>query len=61
MGSIEGGQMVKKCSNCYWGQERSEEPKHFGCYVGKKWRRWIPKKDIDIPRECETWKEGSRC
>jgi len=49
--------MVKKCSNCYWGQERKEEPKHFGCYGGEKWRKWIPRKDVDTPRECEDWKE----
>jgi len=56
---VEKDRMVKKCSNCYWGQGRKEEPKHFGCYVDEKWRKWIPKKDVDIPRECENWKEKS--
>jgi len=48
--------MVKKCSNCYWGQERGEEPNHFGCYADSKWKKWVPKKEVDIPRECKGWK-----
>lgn len=60
--------MIKKCSNCYWCQEKEHTPNlkqestvriesHIGCYVGNKWRKWISKKKIDIPNECPDWKE----
>jgi hypothetical protein len=45
--------MVKTCNNCYWLHE--SEP-HIGCYHGSKWRKWIPKKDLDVPRLCGAWK-----
>lgn len=53
-------QVVKKCSNCYWCQEQefvSGDGSHMGCYEGGKWRRWIPKKKVDIPNECPNWKD----
>lgn len=59
--------MVKKCSNCYWCQEKDyahnlgdkdvEIKKHIGCYAGGKWRKWISKRQVDIPNDCPVWKE----
>jgi len=48
--------MVKKCSLCYWGQERKEAPTHFGCFSKGKWKRWILKKQVDIPNDCPDFK-----
>jgi len=49
---------VKKCSNCYWCQKLGGSP-HTGCYKGGQWIKWIPKKKVDIPNECPSWKEKS--
>lgn len=49
--------MIKKCSNCYWRQEKEGLSGHIGCYVGGKWRKWISKKKTDIPSDCPDWKE----
>jgi len=55
--------LIKKCSNCYWCQEKEYGHEvlrigtHVGCYAGGKWRKWISKKKIDIPNECLDWKE----
>ena len=46
--------MVPKCSNCFWAQ--SSGP-HNGCYFDGKWRKWIPKKEYDIPRDCQQHKK----
>jgi len=48
--------MVKKCSNCYWRHKKENAP-HIGCYAEGKWRKWIPKKQVDIPNDCPDWKE----
>ncbi len=51
--------LVHKCNNCYWGQERKQPPYHFGCYFDSKWRKWVPKKNVDIPNSCPDWKEAN--
>lgn len=52
------GEMTKKCSNCYWCHQEEYNP-HTGCYAGGKWRKWIPKKQVDIPSECPDWKKDN--
>jgi len=42
------------CSTCGWCLAPKGSP-HTGCYADGKWRKWIPKKEIPIPRECESW------
>ena len=64
--SIRSIEVVKKCSNCYWCQEKeyAVKPKdedvkverYIGCYVGNKWSKWISKKKIDVPNNCPDWK-----
>ena len=62
--------MIKKCSNCYWCQEKEfvhslktdnyESVRtvfHIGCYAGGKWRKWVSKMKIHLPNECQEWKE----
>jgi len=47
---------MKKCSNCYWCQEKEGPSRHIGCYARGKWRKWIPRKQVDVPTECPDWK-----
>ena len=43
--------MIESCDKCYWFTLSNR-----GCFKYSKWRKWIAKKDISIPRECLGFK-----
>ena len=42
-----------QCNLCSWCRPGGT---HIGCYAGDRWRKWIPKKEFDVPRECKDFK-----
>lgn len=42
-----------RCSNCVWCRPGGP---HVGCYADGKWKKWIPKKEYDTPRDCSDFK-----
>lgn len=47
--------MAHSCKECLYGQQKDGSP-HFGCYQDGKWRKWVAKKDVDVPNACEGFK-----